>query len=254
MSAACRPRRRHASAKDMWRDATRRRWRICARPARSFSARPTCTSSRSAPPTRTRRSVRRATPAIRPGRPAGRAADRGRASPPAWRSRRLAPIRAARSAWRSRRIVRVARRSERRILVGRAERELVQVGLAQEDRTGLAKMRDRRAVARGDMPVADARRRRRRDAAHVEQVLDRDRDAVQRAAIAAGGDLTVGVLRLTARFVGRHADERVQPAVVGLDPLQTLVGDLRRRHFTRAHPPAEFFDGHHHAYVGARRS
>ena len=90
------PRRACVRGTSPRRDAPGHRPR-CARPARSSSARRTCTSSRSARRTKTRRSVRRATRTIRRDRPADRAADRRSASPPAWRSRRSAPIPAARS-------------------------------------------------------------------------------------------------------------------------------------------------------------
>ena len=56
------------------RRATPRSWRDCARPARSSSARPTCTSSPSAPPTRTRRSgprIIRSIPRRSPGGSSG---------------------------------------------------------------------------------------------------------------------------------------------------------------------------------------
>ena len=55
-----RRRRRRACARATSPSATRPPSRICGRPARSSSARPTCTSSRSARPTKTRRSGRRA--------------------------------------------------------------------------------------------------------------------------------------------------------------------------------------------------
>ena len=103
---------------------------------------------------------------------------------------------AARTAWRPRRIVWIARGAERRILVRRAERELVQVGLADEDGACLAQVRDGRRVACGHVAVAHARGGGRRRAADVEQILERDRDAVQRAAVAPGRELAVGLARL----------------------------------------------------------
>ena len=100
---------------------------------------------------------------------------------------------------------RVARRTERRVLVRRAEGELVQVGLADEHRAGLPQVaRSTGASCVGDVALAHARRRRRRRARDVEEVLDRDRHAVQRSAVVAGGELAVGLARLRARFVG-HA-------------------------------------------------
>ena len=94
--------------------------------------------------------------------------------------------------------MRIARRAERRVFVGRPERELVQVGLADEDRAGLPQMRDRLAhpVPRRD-PRARGTRRSSGRPANVEEVLDGDRHAVEWAAVAAGGELGVGSLRLT---------------------------------------------------------
>ncbi len=151
---------------------------------------------------------------------------------------------AARSAGRPRLIVRIARGSERRVLARRAEGEFVEVGLADHDGAGPPQMDDDRRVMLGDMPGAHARRRRRGGAAHVDQILDRHRHAVQRAAIAPGGDLAIRLARLVARLVGHHENERVQPRVAGLDARQARVGGLERAHLAGAELSSEFFDGH----------
>ena len=73
---------------------------------------------------------------------------------------------ARRSARRSARIERMPHGAERRVLVGRAERELVQVGLADEDRARVAQPRPTiGASSRGDVSLAHARGRGRRRAA-----------------------------------------------------------------------------------------
>ena len=126
-------------------------------------------------------------------------------------------------------IVRIARRTERRVFVRRAERELVKIGLADEHRAGL----------RADAAIAGASRSatwpsRTRDAAvvgsaaDVEQILDRDRHAVQRAAIVPGGELAIGLARLPPRLVRHHEDERVQPALSASIRCEALFGDLLR--------------------------
>ena len=61
-------------------------------------------------------------------------------------------------------------------------------------------------------------------AADIEQVLDRDRHAVQRPAIVAGGELLVGFARLPQRLVRHDENERVQARIVGLDAPQALFG------------------------------
>ena len=121
--------------------------------------------------------------------------------------------------------MRVAGRSEGGILVGRAERKLVQVGFADEDRAGLTQMGDGRRIALGDVAVAHPRGSGRRHPADVEQILDGDGHAVQRPAIDSGGQLAVRCGRLCACFVRHHADEGVELAVVGLDAVQALLGD-----------------------------
>jgi hypothetical protein len=50
------------------------------------------------------------------------------------------------------------------------------------------------------------------DAGGLVDVLEADRDAVQRSAIFAGGDLGLGGTRLMARRIGEYSDETVQPA------------------------------------------
>jgi hypothetical protein len=140
-----------------------------------------------------------------------------------------------------------SRRSNRQEIVSDRgpEREVVKVRFADEDGPGLAKMRDGGRVALRHVPFAHARRGRSRHATDVEQVFDRDRDAVQRAAIGAGGELLIGFARLPQRVVGHHRDERVQPRVVRLDAAQAFFGDTGRSELARAQAAAELFDGHH---------
>ena len=78
---------------------------------------------------------------------------------------------------------------ERGLLAGRAEGELVQIGLADDDRAGLAQPRDDWRVRARDSAAARA------DPAVVGvpatsiEILHRHRDAVQRAEVVAGADL-----------------------------------------------------------------
>ena len=97
---------------------------------------------------------------------------------------------AARSACRPRGIDRITDRTERGLVAGRAERELVQVRFADDDRPGVAQPAHdgcvrRRGACRHSRP---GRRRRARD---IDEILDRDRDAVQRSAIPPARDLAV---------------------------------------------------------------
>ena len=106
-----------------------------------------------------------------------------------------------------------------------------------------AQGRDRRGVARRHMSFAHEGRRRRRLAGDVNQILDGNRDAVKRAAIAAGSEFAIGLARLSARRVGHHDDERVQARVVRVDAAKARVGHLFRGHFARAEQASEFLDG-----------
>ena len=121
----------------------------------------------------------------------------------------------------------------------------MQVGLADEHGAGLTKMRNRGCVAIGDVAVAHARRGGGWKTTHVEQILDGDGHAVERAAIASRGELAIGFTRLTARLVCRDQNERVQPWIVGLDTLQAVVRDLLAGELARAQPPPEVLDRDH---------
>src|SRR6266699_4717992 len=136
-------------------------------------------------------------------------------------------------------------RTERRVLARGPERELVQVGFADEHGAGLAEMRKGRRVTPGNVPIAHPRCRRRWNAAQVEQILDRDRYTMERAAIVAGCDFAVGFTRLPSRFIGQHGNEGVQPRIVGGDLPEAVVRDLLRGDLARTPLPSEFFDRDH---------
>ena len=89
---------------------------------------------------------------------------------------------AARATRRPCHIVWVSCRSEGRILVGDAEGELVQVGLADKHGARTPQVCDNVCVLGSDMTLAHARRGGGRRAAHVDQVFDGDRHAVEGAA------------------------------------------------------------------------
>ena len=101
-------------------------------------------------------------------------------------------------------------RAERGILARRPEREFIQIGLANEHGTRLAQCRDNGRVCARDVPLAHARSRRGRNAGDVDDVLDRNRDPVQRPAVAARGEFPIGRFRIAARLGGHHVDEGVQ--------------------------------------------
>ena len=75
---------------------------------------------------------------------------------------------------------RIARRAERRVLGRRSHRELVAVGLADDDRAGRLEPRDHGGVVRRHEGFEHPRRGGRADAARAEVVLERDRARRQR--------------------------------------------------------------------------
>ena len=107
---------------------------------------------------------------------------------------------AARPTWRSRRIVRIAHRSKSRVFARRPEREFMEVGLADEHRARFAQASGDDGVAGRDVIVPDQRSRGRPHAFLIDQILERDRNAVQRSDAPARRDLLVGLPRLRQRF------------------------------------------------------
>ena len=91
---------------------------------------------------------------------------------------------AGRSARHAVRRERIARRTERAVLGGRAHRELVHVRLGDDDRAGVAQPCDRRRLVRAHVALENLRAARRRQRCRGDIVLDDDRHAVQRTATA----------------------------------------------------------------------
>ena len=117
-------------------------------------------------------------------------------------------------------------RAERRILAGRAERELVHVRPADDDRPSLPEAASDRCVAFGDAPGEHARARRRDDASLVDDVLQGEsgcREAVRgRCRARNSSSARPGGL---ARAVGVNSGERVRPGLV--------VGNCRQTGFDK---------------------
>src|SRR4029077_12745609 len=120
-------------------------------------------------------------------------------------------------------VPRVARRRPGQIERGPAEGELVRRELADDDSAGLTQPLDREGVFLWHIVLHDLGMAGRGDAGGLVDVLEADRDAVQRSAIFAGGDLGFGGTRLMARRVGEHSDEAVQPAVEPRDAIKPAV-------------------------------
>ena len=82
-----------------------------------------------------------------------------------------------------------------------------------------------------------------RNASGLDDVLERVGDAVQRAAPAAGRQLTLGDLSFGQRHLGRQPDKAVQFAVMGGDAVEQTPRHLDRRQFPLVVEPIEFGDG-----------
>ena len=113
---------------------------------------------------------------------------------------------------------RVSDGAEERVHRRGAEGQFVQPGLAQGDCAGLAEGRDHGRILVGHMlgvvpgPVGG------QHAPGVDEVLDRDRNAVQQAAVPSRRQLAISPRGLFQRLVGCHRDERIQKPVQKLDP------------------------------------
>ena len=118
--------------------------------------------------------------------------------------------------------------------VGRPHRELVEIGFPEHDRAGLPQLLgNRRFVGRRET-VEDVRGGGGRHVPGTEQILDRDRDAVERPALAAaeprvGGS---GHVERPLRGLGNERVERPRR----LDRRDMGFGQLARRERLRAQP------------------
>jgi hypothetical protein len=139
--------------------------------------------------------------------------------------------------------MRVADRAEAGVLAGGAEGELVQVRPADQHRTGGAQPGDERSVRARPSIVERTRSRGVRHAGLINQVLERDRNAVERTAITAGGQLAVG--RVGGLTRGGFVDERegVRGLAVPGNRGETGFGQLARRRLAAAQPRRRIGNG-----------
>ena len=124
-------------------------------------------------------------------------------------------------------VPRVVGRAVGRVLGGGAHRELVHVGLAEDRQPGRAQPGDHGRVVRRDPALEDPRAAGRRQPSGGEDVLDRDRYAVERRSRATRRR---GARRRAAasreRALGVDVQERVHRAVDLGDPVEVGLGDL----------------------------
>ena len=155
-------------------------------------------------------------------RAVGVGAERDRHQPAGHRAARAAR-RAARHAVR---VVRIARGAVVHVLAGEVVGVLAHVERADQHRAGRLEPRDQRGVGRGGRVLAvDLGAGQRRQAGHVEQVLDRERHAGERPERLAARPGGIDRPRLGQRALARHRRERVEHAVALGDARQRRLGD-----------------------------
>ena len=117
-----------------------------------------------------------------------------------------------------------------RIVRAHPERPLVERGLSEQDRPRRAKPRHHVAVhARGGRVKPGMGARGRHVTGDVEEILDRDRDAVKRPAVAALLELARRLGGGPARLGGEDLVVGIEPRILAGDPLQNLARQVRRR-------------------------
>ena len=122
----------------------------------------------------------------------------------------------------------VAGDPEDRVEGVRARPPLGRVRLADHDRPRVAQPLREQLVLRRHVVAVRRRAVRRAHAGRVDEVLVRDRQAVQRRQRLAGGAAAVGLPGCGERVIGDDRDDRVHRRVVPLDPRQVRLGECER--------------------------
>ena len=114
----------------------------------------------------------------------------------------------------------------------RADPELRGVRLAHHDRARRTQAPDKQAIDRRNVIGEHGRPVGRPDPGGVLQILDGDRQSVQRAQRHTGSRAAVRGIRLGERLLRPQADNRVDPGVHRSDPLEMPTNDLAHRQFS----------------------
>src|SRR4051812_39797750 len=116
-----------------------------------------------------------------------------------------------------------------------AVRKFVRLQLAKQDRTRVQELARRCRVFLRHLVDADLRAAGSEYAFGVVNILERERNAVQRSPVPTLRDLALSCLRLSASGPFRKRDERVHLRFERFDALQQCVGQLDRRKRARAY-------------------
>jgi len=147
---------------------------------------------------------------------------------------------AARPARGTLRVPRVAGQAMQRRVGVDAQAEVRQVGTADGDRAGRAQLFHLRGVDRGDRLSQGRDRLGSGGARQVDVLLDRARDAVQRAKAGAVRHRPVGRVRGREGLVWEEADDGVELRVDRLDAIQVRLDNLAAVDFAIADQSREF--------------
>ena len=113
------------------------------------------------------------------------------------------------------------------------EGEFRQIGLGQQDTTGLLHASHAGSVRIGNAPLEDGRAELGQHAGSIEAVLGREGDAMQRAELFARHDGGFGGLGSLQRVVG-HGDNRIDAGIRKVNAVEVRLHHFYRRHFLRA--------------------
>ncbi len=125
-----------------------------------------------------------------------------------------------------RRVMRVARRTEGRVLRRRSHGELVEVGLSDHHRTRTDHALDNRGGVGRSPPLEDPRRARGRHPPRAEVVLDGDGNPRQRTGVDAGGHLGVDGVGGRPGILGQHRHKGMDLPFAGRDGRQVRLEHL----------------------------
>ena len=125
----------------------------------------------------------------------------------------------------------------------RPVREFRQPRLAHDDSPRRPQALHRGRVVVGDMIGKDLRSGGGDRALHGQQILDRDRNPVQRTAPSPARHFILRAMRRRQRLLRQHQLKGIGPAVVLLDAGQRLLGKLYRRNRAGAHQRRQLGDG-----------
>src|SRR5262249_41585941 len=145
-------------------------------------------------------------------------------------------------------VKRIAHRAERRVLGRTAHREFVQVGFADNDRSGLFELFDDRRGVWRNVAAQNARAARRANTGYAPVGFDGDLAPRQRSLF--DQILNVSVHR-GGQFQGRFAidrDVRVEPVVISFDSIKRVAANLTRFRLARSVEFMKFGDSRIHHY------